>query len=1127
MEDFDKYLDQLVENFFDTGRVVLNETTDTINWDKIGKVIRDPNKSEQIYELLIDMFPNAKEVIDYNYYGDNEEPSPNDTFAEMKSFLWNIDKNTIKGPDLRLSTGFEIDGEYKKDLEKKYDDYVGGKIDKYFRDSSNDPRDTTKEGFKNLPPILVMGKKVIDGNHRTFLAQKVGAELPTFEMVEEPNTHPNAQKILSIIHPNDSDEDGIPNRLDISQEPNLNEHDSILDRIVEEFFDTGKVVLNEYSDNIRSFFLQSKDANMNRINANKNLNGLDKLDKLIESAIEWDKVIGILGKMGADDLSKISRGGDKEWSTFKFAINLNGISNINDAVMILQGQTNSEIILVYKELINKIHYDSKGAIKTEEIIGRYEKLRDSIVELGKTSFKNDGIKYMLDKIDSNIKLNSISSNDWIHKYKEIKKQYYGNKSSEDYVKNLKELKDDYNELPPDKKEIIIKYFKHQYDKKGGFGFDIGNFVEWIDNIIKNQEEETERVRKDLETYRNKYLSTITPEQSEESFDKIVDDIYVEEVKKDEWDKDIAPIFAPILSEYSVDDEELREIVTKIKEKKDKLTKLETERTEKGEEHGSRQIPLLSKEIENLEEHLKIIDPIKVFFDTNNEWRNYLGYCKGTNDEEYSKIDEFLKKTYGKTSKNYQGVLNITVKTFDPNSFKKSQVNDITNIRKNCKSKTFIQLISELSGTTKRETIQTNLKESFEANTDLVEKCIRLVDKIFKSIIENGIYVDDEKQQKSLLKKYKSYMNMVKIYSGGEDQKEKLNQLAYDLNQLKNVVDSYNSLTDKAESPSPSEEDTQEEGAKSLNRDGLRNLLNDISKNSWDKEEIKDYFVKVREHNNVAYEKSFEKECDDTQYFEKAKGGDNPRIIDVTQNNTHLVDYILSADTENKYITTEKIVETVFGEVKSLLNDESAFEKRLKKYDLKVLSDVILTNGNDTITLSPSDEKFIEVKLTKPQDYHFSEFFGVYKSTKSKVYKRMKNLVEGVESDVEENFGRYNGFVDGLVEKLISEEGRKIIDIIKSKLQGIFFSNYEFCPIDNIKFSWSTVGQGKEGGREKRVTLRVEPDISKLYTWKEGNPNCDRFKFVGCDKTPGCPQNESTDRIDNIIENFFDTGNFDI
>ena len=33
------------------------------------------------------MFPNAKEVIDYNNYWDNEEPNTNDSFAEMKGFL--------------------------------------------------------------------------------------------------------------------------------------------------------------------------------------------------------------------------------------------------------------------------------------------------------------------------------------------------------------------------------------------------------------------------------------------------------------------------------------------------------------------------------------------------------------------------------------------------------------------------------------------------------------------------------------------------------------------------------------------------------------------------------------------------------------------------------------------------------------------------------------------------------------------------------------------------------------------------------------------------------------------------------------------------------------------------------
>jgi len=200
----------------------LDESTEKIDFNKIGKVLRDPANSEQIYELLIDMFPKAKEVIDYNYYGDNEEPNPNDTFAEMKGFLWDIDNNIIKGPDL-LSTDFEIDSEYKEDLEQRYNEYIEGKLDKFFRESPDDPRDITPDQFEKMPPIMVMNGEVMDGNHRAFLAQKAGAKLPTFEIMVEPNTHPNAQKILSIIHPNDSDEDGIPNRLDISQQPNLNE----------------------------------------------------------------------------------------------------------------------------------------------------------------------------------------------------------------------------------------------------------------------------------------------------------------------------------------------------------------------------------------------------------------------------------------------------------------------------------------------------------------------------------------------------------------------------------------------------------------------------------------------------------------------------------------------------------------------------------------------------------------------------------------------------------------------------------------------------------------------------------------------------------------------------------------
>lgn len=232
----------------------LNESVD---WDKIGKVIRDPDKSEQIYTLLVDMFPNAKEVIDYNYYGDNEEPNPNDTFVEMKRFLWDIDKNIIKGPTLELASKFSIENEYKQDLEQHYNDYVEGKLDKFFRESPNDPRDITHDQYENMPPIMVMDGGVIDGNHRAFLAQKAGAKLPTFEIVSAPNTHPNVKKILSIIHPNDKDRDGIPNRLDISQQPTLNEtkirknqdreyhRNGFINRVVKDILKRVELTLNE------------------------------------------------------------------------------------------------------------------------------------------------------------------------------------------------------------------------------------------------------------------------------------------------------------------------------------------------------------------------------------------------------------------------------------------------------------------------------------------------------------------------------------------------------------------------------------------------------------------------------------------------------------------------------------------------------------------------------------------------------------------------------------------------------------------------------------------------------------------------------------------------------------------
>ena len=293
---------------------------------------------------------------------------------------------------------------------------------------------------------------------------------------------------------------------------------------------------------------------LDRLDRSNRVDGLDRLDKLIESAIEWDKVIDILGKMDDNELSKISRGGDNEWLTFKFANNLKGISNINDAVKVLQSQYYNEIKKYYYELINKIHRDSKTSENIEEIIGRYEKLKVLIEKLcSKTSYEKFlevECQKMKGRLDDNIIRNSILINDWISKYKKINTLYYENKSSmdyikniEDYIKNLEDLKVDYSLLPPKKKGEIIYYFKFHFDNKGGFGFNVENFVDWIDNIINNQEElknkdykvrNTDLIGLDVLGDYLTYKSSITPEQSEESFDKIVDDIGVEIVEDEDF-----------------------------------------------------------------------------------------------------------------------------------------------------------------------------------------------------------------------------------------------------------------------------------------------------------------------------------------------------------------------------------------------------------------------------------------------------------------------------------------------------------------------------------------------------------------------------------------------------------------
>ena len=93
--------------------------------------------------------------------------------------------------------------------------------------------------------------------------------------------------------------------------------------------------------------------------------------------------------------------------------------------------------------------------------------------------------------------------------------------------------------------------------------------------------------------------------------------------------------------------------------------------------------------------------------------------------------------------------------------------------KDCKSYNLEKLTKEIDRVSNREDIKNELTSVFtEYNengviSNLVNKTINLVDNIFKIITDKGIF------KKGLLQRYKSYMNMIKIYSQGENQKEKL------------------------------------------------------------------------------------------------------------------------------------------------------------------------------------------------------------------------------------------------------------------------------------------------------------------------------------------------------------------
>lgn len=178
----------------------INEDAFLANAMKINDIVTRTH-SKEIYNLLLGMFPNAKEIIDYHFNDELGQP-----FAEWRRLIFEIDNYVLTGPTFVDPQKIELDDETMTDRQTKYDQYIkdkdAGKQAMYFRDNNTDPRNID---FSKLPPVTLMDTgggnyELVDGAHRIFLAKKANKQLKAYIWKKQKNTHPNVAKIKALFN---------------------------------------------------------------------------------------------------------------------------------------------------------------------------------------------------------------------------------------------------------------------------------------------------------------------------------------------------------------------------------------------------------------------------------------------------------------------------------------------------------------------------------------------------------------------------------------------------------------------------------------------------------------------------------------------------------------------------------------------------------------------------------------------------------------------------------------------------------------------------------------------------------------------------------------------------------------
>jgi hypothetical protein len=292
-------------------------------------------------------------------------------------------------------------------------------------------------------------------------------------------------------------------------------------------------------------------------------------------------------------------------------------------------------------------------------------------------------------------------------------------------------------------------------------------------------------------------------------------------------------------------------------------------------------------------------------------------------------------------------------------------------------------------------------------------------------------------------------------------------------------------------------DQMDNGKRDKIKGVLKDIINDINLEG-DIYEIIDGLqnINVRKLKYNIYEKSF-CDCKDSlgkDYFKSCntKGGDKSSLMNK------------SILTLKNLIESPKTSMECAQEMYNLIIKSDT--TKIDKYDIISDQIIVLENG-----VSIPKGKKIEVKKLSlsddPDGFTLSEFSGLYKKSKD---------VESYKTQNPNHYIKYNEIIKRVIFLLNSNGGKEILKMFKGddKMYGMFIDDYEFYHHDDIILEFNTDSTQKRFNDEKRITVKFKiKDDAVGKKWVIGNCNLQ--------------QNESTDRIDNIVENFFDTGNFDI